>query len=403
MTDLLSLGHVAIQAPVSDGQAKQLGPNAFRKQILKKGKLPYKGSELDFNDAYLDTVIAAYQDNAFDEVPLVFAPKDNAHSQAVDHVRGIVVGMERVADGVDAIIQFDDPKDAERVVKHPNLGVSPRIEHMIDRGGGRTFAAGVHHVLATTNPRVTGMRGWEPVDLANDEMEVIDLSTPEDAAGDGSVATADSGDKKKGNEMGDKTPVSPFTDEEWAALRDLLAKSAAGGEGKPDAPDTPDAPDMTDEELDALAAQILAEEQELVEASDVDTAAIELAVKNHPLVVELAAEKAAMASRLSAIEAERDAAKFASLKQTLFTELGVPPFIVDLAAPLLTGSHVVELAHGNKVDAGEVVLKVIKGMAEHNSLGLSQTVYPSAQPPAEDDKQFADDVNGYAAKFGLLK
>lgn len=170
---------IAIQAPLVRGEAIELtgtGSRIFRKQVLKVGTINYKGQRLDFTPAYLDDLVAAYRHGAYDSVPLVFADAQNRHTQDVERIRGEVTDLARVGDSLTATIRVATPQAAQLLRDHPKLGVSVRIEPDVKRPDGRRGPA-VQHVLATANPRITGMTPWEPVELSRGPARtVIDLS-----------------------------------------------------------------------------------------------------------------------------------------------------------------------------------------------------------------------------------
>lgn len=385
---------VAIQAPVSAGQAVELARQSrlFRKQVLRTGRINYRGRQLVFDDAYLDGLVKAYQDRAFDSVPLVFAPADNSHTQDITRIRGEVIGLERTPEGLDAVVRASNEEAATLLRENPNIGVSVRIEQPIERADGKTWDAAVQHILATANPRLTGMSPWQPVDLSVDGVPVIDLTSYDFADGG---ETADDSNTEE-TTMAD-SPASPFTAEQEAALKAMLADIIKPTEAP--APAEGEYTEPSDEELERIASALLED------AEEPEPAAAALSVDDSE-AVELAARLDAQAVELATLRAERDQERYARLVDVLAKDHGIPPAITELARPLLHGSHSVELSNGGEVDAGEIVRKVMVALADHTRLvDLARpTVYDG--PGAADDAAAAEkaqkDAAAYAREFGLV-
>lgn len=164
--------------PMDLATATQTGPRVFRKQVLKKGAINYQGQQVVFDDAFLRGVVKAFKSGAYDQVPFQFADPDNRHNMDPDKFRGEVKGLEYTGDGVDMVVEAT-PEGAEVIEKNPRLGVSARIVTDLSKSDGRKFPVAIQHVLATLDPRLTGMRPWEAMDLSeedDDEDDVIDLT-----------------------------------------------------------------------------------------------------------------------------------------------------------------------------------------------------------------------------------
>lgn len=168
-----------LQAPLDLSSATRVGPRTYRKQVLAKRSIDYPmpdGStqHVDFDDAYLRDLAAAYNEGAFETVPFQLADR---HTDDPKHYGGRVVGAEVTEDGLDLILELS-ADSAELVEKTDRrLGVSARIVPQ-RTADGRTYVRAIRHVLGTFGPRITGLRGWEPVmDLAADEAgPIIDLT-----------------------------------------------------------------------------------------------------------------------------------------------------------------------------------------------------------------------------------
>jgi hypothetical protein len=167
----------AMLSPFDLSAATQTGARLFRKQILRKGTINYKGQKVTFDEPFLQNVVKAFRRGAYDQVPFVLADPDNRHNMDPERFRGEVKGMELTRDGVDAIIEAT-PEGAKVIKRNPRLGVSARIVTDMAKADGRSYPVAIQHVLATMDPRLTGMRPWETVDLSDEDedVEVIDLT-----------------------------------------------------------------------------------------------------------------------------------------------------------------------------------------------------------------------------------
>lgn len=236
-----------LQAPVDLSTATRVGPRTYRKQVLAKRGIDYPlpdgGSQhVEFDDAYLRDLAAAYNEGAFETVPFQLADR---HSDDPRHYGGRVVGAEVTDDGLDLILELS-ADSAELVEKTDRrLGVSARIVPQ-RTADGRTFARAIRHVLGTFGPRITGLRGWEPVvDLAADEAgPVIDLT--------GYPYT------QEGATMPRMLDLSTLSDEQQESITTFLALEGidlAADEAEPDDEpytegDEPDEADTDDDEAD---------------------------------------------------------------------------------------------------------------------------------------------------------
>ncbi len=334
------------QLPVETLEFGRVG-KLFRKQILKLGKIQYGGQVLEFTPEYVEDLIKSFEAGAFDQVSFQMADAANTHTQDPERSRGEVKALIATPTGLDALIELTE-EGAKVVEDNPRLGVSARIVQPLKQADGRVFGKALHHVLGTLDPRLTGMSPWQPVQLANDGSSdpVVDL-TSASYEGDPSMS---------------QTPTDP-------------------NDGQ-----TPGATEPTDEELEAMLAKLVAEDEAAAGAAQPPATAATPALAGAALTgaqrpaVDLAADARAQAQalELAAIRNELDEAKFQKERIELLQK-GVPPKMVELAAPLLRGTVVVELA-GGSVDAGAVVRSVLaeaEGQidltGEHGALYPTQT------------------------------
>lgn len=166
----------SVQAPFSWQPAIELGNRQWVKKILPIGSIDYKGRQLRFDRSYLSRLVDSFRSRAYDQVPLQLADSDNRHTNDPERTAGEITDLELRDDGLYALATVTER--GERVLtENPQLGVSARIVEQYSRADGKFFPAAVQHVLATLDPRVTGLGAWQPVDMSNDGGLVIDLSS----------------------------------------------------------------------------------------------------------------------------------------------------------------------------------------------------------------------------------
>jgi len=165
----------SVITPFDATPAIELG-NAWRKRILPVGSISYQGRTLNFTRSYLQGLVRAWQDRAYDAVPLQLADAANTHTNDPERTRGRITSMELGDDGLYVTAELTER--GQRVIQeNPYLGVSARIVEQYQRADGAYFPAAVQHVLATLDPRIPGLGSWEPMDMSNgDSALTIDLS-----------------------------------------------------------------------------------------------------------------------------------------------------------------------------------------------------------------------------------
>lgn len=353
--------------PWDHDAAVELSRRTYRKQVLPKGTIDYKGRRITFDDAYLAELANAFVDRAFDQVPFVLADAGNAHTMDPERFRGEVRALEHGADGLYAIVEFATDEAAAAVLANPSLGVSARIVEDYDRADGKTYPRAIQHVLGTLDPRVTGMKPWEAVNLARNVSDVVDLTS----------ATIEKG-----------TPME-ITAEQRAAfdayLTELaqLAAAEGSGTGAPGA-EGGDGTGISDEDLDRLLAEAgLEDELAGVGAGaegDAGAGGAALSAADRQ-AIELANARAEQARQETArLQEQLDLSRFEQERLDL-ARAGVPPAAIEDATPFLLGTeHVVDLANGQKADAGAVVRKLLGHMK--GTVDLSGETLPATGTPA---------------------
>jgi hypothetical protein len=404
----------AVLTPFTAAEAVELGNRIWRKKVLPVGEVEYKGRILKFTRDYLGRLVKAFTDGAYDQVPFQIADKDNTHTNDPERTGGWLKGMELGDDGLYVTAEVN-AKGEKVLTDNPKLGVSARIVEDYARSDGLHFPAAIQHVLGTLDPRIPGLGAWQAIEAANPAPDrVIDLSggTFTDLSGDGKAdrkaekAARKAAKKQQTDPAGDGTDdtegeavmadLSALSEQQQARLAKLLdlpddtldALAAGGVVLTPEELDALTAPDeaddddegglaaevdaMSDEEIAALEAEFDAE----FEAEDTETETIP---EGEPVAAGMSAE-AQFAIDLANAKADETARELAVVTARLreedfqgekrrMADLGVPPYITELARPLLEGAgHAVELANGKTVDAGAIMRRVLSEYASQARL-----------------------------------
>lgn len=389
----------------------ELANRVWRKKLLPVGDVEYKGRTLKFTRDYLGQVVKAFQDRAYDQVPFQLADAQNTHTNDPERTRGEITGMELGEDGLYVTAQLT-PEGEKVLERNPKLGVSARIVEGYARSDGKHFSAAVQHVLGTLDPRIPGLGAWEAIEAATPEPEsVLDLSaesfTALAGAGlDGKEARKAAKAQRKAAKSAEKqtepasgsagadpeggADMADLTKEQRQRLEKLLALPdetldalAAGGtvvspaelealtapgDGDADEGDAiaEEIAAMTDEDLAALEAEFEAEN-----GAAADDATAGSAPEREPVAAGLGNDEYEFAMAMAISKQEETARELAVVTARLreedfqaerrrLADMGVPPYITDLAKPLLEGAgHAVELSNGRTVDAGAIMRKVL--------------------------------------------
>lgn len=358
-------GLATLLTPWDRGNSVELANKVWRKRVLPVGDVLYNGRTLHFTKQYNDGLAAAFTDQAYDQVSFQLADEKNTHTNDPERHRGTVVDMRSEPDGL--WMYLNPTQRGEQVLKeNPYLGVSARIVESYQRSDGKFYPAAVQHVLGTLDPRIPGLGAWQTIEAANTPALVIDLTSASYAGQE--------------NEMPELTAaqqanLSKLLDMDPAALDRLIGGS--GGQPQPPVPPAPPAQDgdgnspddLTDEELsdliDAMSDDDLsALEEEFYAETGAGMQATGLSAEAQ-MAIDLANSRADETERqLGVFQVEFDKQRFDAEKRSL-ADLGIPPYITELARPLLQGSnHTIDLANGTRVDAGQVVRKVLSEYAK---------------------------------------
>jgi hypothetical protein len=330
-------GEVALLAPLDRQDAIELSTTLWRKQLLPRGSIEYKGRKINFDNQYLTDLAAAFRGQAFDQVAFLLAKDDNSHTMDPERFRGEVKGVEVTDSGLDVLLDLT-PDAADLVRSNPKLGVSARIIEGLERADGAKFPRAIQHVLGTLDPRVTGMASWQEVSLSEEVVDTVDITTEE---------------VQMSQQTG--TPV--------------VVHDAPPPNTVPGAP--------SQEELDALAQDADEDEEELV------TAALSGSTGT---TIDLATSR-----RIESLELELAKQKFIT-EQRQWIDKGVPPAIVMLAKPILElpQTPVIDLSNhgGDNIDVGKVLRDILH--ETEGFISLAQERGSSAGFEGNNEEQRAD-------------
>lgn len=425
----------AVLTPFTAAEAVELGNRLWRKRVLPVGDVEYKGRLLHFTKDYLGQLAAAFKARAYDQVPFQLADAANTHTNDPERTRGEITAMDLGDDGL--YVTAELTPDGEKVLAaNPRLGVSARIVEDYARSDGSHFPAAIQHVLGTLDPRIPGLGAWQAIEAASPVPDtVIDLSASS-FAGEAQAPPAPPApapEPSEGTEP-DMPGLDGITDEQRALIARLLelpadqleALAEGGlvltpdellaltGSAEDDSPgdvdgDGGDEDDgiaaeiaaMTDEEFAAVQAEFEAEQhQEEPVAAGLSAEA--------QFAIDLATARAEETGReLSVITARLREQDYQAEKRKL-ADLGVPPFITELARPLLEGiGRTVDLANGKTADAGQIMRKVLTEYAQQVKLLDLDVELGSPMDEPEDagreqrDASREDVVSRYKQMTGL--
>jgi hypothetical protein len=391
----------AVLTPFDRSAAAPGTGRLWRKRVLPVGDIDYKGRTLHFTRAYNDSLAAAFAQRAYDQVPFQLADAANSHTNDPERFRGDVVDMESRGDGL-WITVAPSAAGEQTLLTNPVLGVSARIVEDYARSDGKHFPAAIQHVLGTLDPRIPGLGAWQAIEAANDDKEVLDLTGAQFSAKDGDVMPELNEDQMARLARLLEIPADKI-DQLIAATAPLTDAELAALTG-----DTPQGTELSDAELDELVAA----------AAELDAAG-QLEPEAEPAVAGLSAE-AQMALEMAnyrADEADRQlgiinqrfaAEQFEREKVELATQHGIPPYIAELARPVLEGSgHFVDLSNdpGKQVDAGQVMRQVLHEIgrsAQLLDLGIEMGSPMDADPDASQAAEARSSVvDRFKSQTGL--
>jgi hypothetical protein len=301
-------GEVALLAPLDRQEAVELSSTLWRKQLLPRGTIDYKGRKINFDDRYLADLAASFRGKAFDQVAFLLAKDDNSHTMDPERFRGEVKGMEVTSKGLDVLLDLTE-EAAELVRKNPRLGVSARIIEGLDRADGMKYPRAIQHVLGTLDPRVTGMASWQEVSLSEEVGDTVDMTTEE-------------------VQMSQTTGEAPVTE--------TPPKSDTDSQEHPEPNTVPGAPDLSNSPTEDEILMDLVPDQPAVDPN---------------------------LQRIEELELKLAKQEFAS-EARQWIDKGVPPTLVMLAKPVLElpQAPVIDLSNhgGDTIDVAKVLRDILE-------------------------------------------
>ncbi len=172
----LAMDEVGFIMPESHDKAMKLSAagKLWKKEILRAGTINYHGQKFSVTPEQLKQACANFKAGALDYVPLQFSGDNNEHTDASDKYAGKIEELQVSKDGKSLIGIFSLTPEAERIVKHnPKFGVSVFWHSAYKRmSDSKFFGPAVLHVAAVHRPVLNGMSAWEAM-LSEDTPEGI--------------------------------------------------------------------------------------------------------------------------------------------------------------------------------------------------------------------------------------
>jgi hypothetical protein len=349
----------AILTPFTGRSAEKIGNRQWRKLLLPVDDIQYGERTLHFTPEYLTGLAQAFNQKAYDQTPFQIADKDNSHTNDPERFRGEITGMEVQPDGLYVILE---PTEAGNTLleMNPKLGVSARIVEQYDRADGKYFPAAIQHVLGTLDPRIPSMGPWSAVEASNVPDVVLDLSNLQFSGED--VITMPELNAEQSAKLAKLLELPQ--DQIDALVQGMQLPELSDDEITQLLGEGDDQNQLSDEELatllqaaEELDGQGLLDGEPALTGSSLSTSDV--------MAIELANARAdENARQLSVITHELDEQRFIAERRRL-ADAGVPPYITDLARPLLEGAgRVVSLSNGGQADAGQIMRRVITEFAK---------------------------------------
>lgn len=354
------------QATAKGAVVNLSGRKVWRKQILPLGLINYDGRQIKFDSDYHKELVQNFRAGAYSQVPFQLADADNRHTNDPERTRGQLVDLRAEPSGLYGYFELTDPTV---VLNNQNLGVSCRIlENYTRESDDKTFGRVLQHVLGTLDPRISGMKPWESVELSNETAQlVLDLSNR--------FYTEDGGSMPDDNKS--EKHVVELSTAQLEKLEQLLAGGEAGNDGKPDAEldeaeliqlfgdgdeETADGDDSEEEETDGESG----DETEFPQGKAGDGSVGLAAVHN------LQNQVLELTNRLERKDNEHELAQLAAT--------GLAPAIIEAARPLLAiQSGVVELSNGQTVSPARQVRELLRTVLELSNKGLDVVSFDREQ------------------------
>lgn len=361
-----------VQTPFDFSEPVRAGRRRFWKQVLPVTSIDYKGQKVDFDPQFHMDLAQSFKDEAFDQVPVVFADSENRHNMDPRNFGGDVLDMQYrgpgKGQGTWALIEAD--RDAAKAIrKNPKLGVSARIRQMIEKSDGRKFNRAIEHICLTMNPRVTGMEAWQAVDLSAEDadIEVVDLTAANYQEGKPPMGTKTT--KTPRRTASGKIDLSALDDEQFQTLLDLAETALAPNDEDEDEEVEDEDADLGDlENPSTLKTRKKKSKTKItVEKESEDDGDDEEEEEEDEESTDLTdAEKVSVRSTVGKVrQMELDLAeeRWNRERDGLLSD-GVPAFLLDLAEPVLSQPEAmtIDLSDDESVNATDTIRKMLEGV-----------------------------------------
>jgi hypothetical protein len=362
-----------VQTPFDFSEPVRAGRRRFWKQVLPVTSIDYKGQKVDFDPQFHMDLAQSFKDEAFDQVPVVFADSENRHNMDPRNFGGDVLDMQYrgpgKGEGTWALIEAD--RDAAKAIrKNPKLGVSARIRQMIEKSDGRKFNRAIEHICLTMNPRVTGMEAWQAVDLSAEDadIEVVDLTAANYQEGKPPMGTKTT--KTPRRTASGKIDLSALDDEQFQTLLDLAETALAPNDEDEDEEVEDEDADLGEVENPSTLRKTRKKKSKTkitVEKESEDDEDDDEEEEEDEESTDLTdAEKVTVRSTVSTVrQMQIDLAeeKWARERDGLLSD-GVPAFLLDLAEPVLSQPEAmtIDLSDDESINATDTIRKMLEGV-----------------------------------------
>lgn len=365
-----TLNEAVIYTPFDLSDAQSAGRRRFWKQVLPNTSINYKGREIKFDKKFHMDLAQSFKDEAFDQVPVVFADADNRHNMDPRNFGGDVLDMQVRPNGLYALIEADEDA-AKAIQKNPRLGVSARIRQALEKADGRKFDRAIEHICLTMNPRVTGMEPWQAVDLSDEDadIEVVDL-TAESYEEENTMGVRTATKKASSKQPQDrrrkgesKIDLSALTDEQFESLLDLAETLTRDPGVEEDEDEDFEEEDEEDEKPTARTRRKKSKTKVTIEKdSEEDGDEEEDEDEDDETDLSDSVIRRDEVSQFQQMRLDLAEERWGRERDE-YISAGVPAFMLDLAEPVLAlpDSLTIDLSDDESIDATDIIRKILDG------------------------------------------
>lgn len=204
---------------LSEGRLSSIGPNTYRKQVLKYGDFVdprNPSSKMQFDKKFGDSLIRNFKNSVLDNVPVQILHTENPLSAV-----GNVIGLAHRGDGtgLDMICSITDSEAVAKIdMRDSNnqpivRGVSLGLDlNYVDKESGKELGPIIRHAAIVTHGYIKGMAPFEPINLGDEENYISLIEDKENPVTDAEILAAL---KERGINLSDlneiKTIITPVT------------------------------------------------------------------------------------------------------------------------------------------------------------------------------------------------